>query len=90
MDRTTRATHACCGAQGRWNPLREQLIQLGSAFVQAVLSALVQDQLFRLLRPVVNLHAAGVWQARVGFPMHHEERPRGQLPREARAIRLRR
>ena len=50
----------------------------------------VQDELFGLLRPVVHLHAASVWQSRVGFSMHHEERPRCQLPREARAICLRR
>ncbi len=79
-----------CSAEGRWNPLREQLVQVLSAFIQAVFRTLVQDELFGLLRPVVNLHAAGIWQARVGCPMHHQERPRYQLPREACAIRLRR
>ena len=79
MDRTTRATHSCCGAQGRWNPLREQLVQLGSAFVQAVFGALVQDQLFRLLHPVANLHLARVGEPSFGFAVHHQQRTRGQL-----------
>jgi hypothetical protein len=72
MDRTTRATHACCGAQGGGNPLHEQLVQGVGAFVQAVLGALVQDQLFRFLRPVVYLHPAGVRKPGVGFAVYHQ------------------
>ena len=60
--------------------LHEQLIQcVRRAFVQAVLGALVQDQLFRLLRPVVHLHPHD-GEPGVGFAVHHQQQTQGQLP----------
>ena len=55
-----------------------------------MLGALVQDQLFRFLRPVVYLHPTGVRKPGIGFAMHHQQRARCQLPRQVCAVGLRR
>jgi hypothetical protein len=78
----TRATRSDGGAQGGGNPRRSQLVQGIGAFIQAVLGALVQDQLFRFLRPVVYLHPTGVRKPSIGFAMHYQQRARCQLPRQ--------